>query len=61
MAGQGDRTFLLGDMGDIFMRWFILGQIGAERMPRFLPSCAAFTTFCTCRNSTIRKENVLAS
>jgi hypothetical protein len=28
MAGQGDRTFLLGDMADNFMKWFILGQVG---------------------------------
>lgn len=27
MAGQGDRTFLLGDMTDNFVMWFILGQV----------------------------------
>ena len=35
MAGQEDRTFLLGDMADNFVKWFILGQIIDERSPRF--------------------------
>jgi hypothetical protein len=35
MAGQGDRTFLLGDMADNFVKWFILGQVIDERRSRF--------------------------
>ena len=35
MAGQGDRTFLLGDMADNFMKWFILGQVIDESRSRF--------------------------
>jgi hypothetical protein len=35
MAGQGDRTFLLGDMADNFVKWFILGQIIGARAARF--------------------------
>ena len=35
MAGQGDRTFLLGGMADNFVKWFILGQIIGARAARF--------------------------
>ncbi|KTE14962.1 hypothetical protein ATE71_07605 [Sphingopyxis sp. H115] len=30
MAGRRDRTFLLGDMADNFVEWFILGQFIGE-------------------------------
>lgn len=35
MAGQGDRTFLLGDMTDNFVMWFILGQVDSGNSARF--------------------------
>jgi hypothetical protein len=35
MAGQGERTFLLGDMTDNFVKWFILGQIIRRRADPF--------------------------
>jgi hypothetical protein len=35
MAGQGDRTFLLGDMASNFVKWFILGQITGARSASF--------------------------
>lgn len=54
MAGRRGRIFLLGDMADNFVKWFILGQIIAWRGPQNLIRRADFRRSTPGRNGVIK-------